>query len=458
MKRYLLTTVLLISCFGAVAQADKALAAAFKKFEADPQLKSGIASLYVAEVATGKVVFQKNATLGMAPASTQKIITAATAYELLGKEYRYKTEIGYSGTVEAATLKGDIILRGSGDPTLGSWRWKATSDSALLNQWVNAIGTLGVKSHQGHIYIDKKGWEFESIPNGWTWEDIGNYYGAGAGSFNWRENQYDILLASGNEVGSAVTVASTRPIVRSFQLTSAVTAAARGTGDNAYVYYPLGNNTGLVRGTIPVGEKAFSISAAYPDAVKEFTALFRQALSSAGIGAMKQDGRIPGYRVLDTHYSPVLDSMIYWFNRRSINLYGEALVKTIAFQSKEKGSTEEGVKLLKDHWKSKGIDVVELNMVDGSGLSPLNRVTTRAQVAILQYAKKQSWYPGFYLSLPEFNGMKMKSGTIRGVKGFCGYHRSKSGKEYVFSFLVNNYNGSSSAIVQKMYKVLDELK
>ncbi len=122
------------------------------------------------------------------------------------------------------------------------------------------------------------------------------------------------------------------------------------------------------------------------------------------------------------------------------------------------GSTDEGVELIKNFWKTKGISETELNMVDGSGLSPLNRVTTHAQVSILQYAKRQNWFNGFYHSLPEFNNMKMKSGTIRDVKGFCGYHKSKDGTEYIFSFLVNNYNGSSSAVVQKMYKVLNELK
>ena len=100
----------------------------------------------------------------------------------------------------------------------------------------------------------------------------------------------------------------------------------------------------------------------------------------------------------------------------------------------------------------------EMNIVDGSGLSPLNRITTHAQVQVLQHAKKQSWFPGYYDAFPEYNGMKMKSGTINGVKAFCGYHKSKAGQEYIFSFIVNNYNGSSSALVQKMYKVLDELK
>jgi D-alanyl-D-alanine carboxypeptidase/D-alanyl-D-alanine-endopeptidase (penicillin-binding protein 4) len=144
--------------------------------------------------------------------------------------------------------------------------------------------------------------------------------------------------------------------------------------------------------------------------------------------------------------------------KRSINLYGEALIKTIAYQKMGNGETDKGVSLVRKYWKEKGVDPAELNIVDGSGLSPLNRVTTHAQVQVLQYAKKQSWFNGYYDAFPVYNDMKMKSGTIRGVKGFCGYHTAKDGSEYIFSFLVNNYNGSSSSLVQKMYKVLDELK
>src|SRR5690606_15771540 len=108
--------------------------------------------------------------------------------------------------------------------------------------------------------------------------------------------------------------------------------------------------------------------------------------------------------------------------------------------------------------KSKGIAESELAMVDGSGLSPLNRVTTHAQVQMLLHARQQNWCLGLHESLPTFNGMKMKSGTIRGVKGYTGYHKAKDGPEYLFSFVVNNYNGSASSLVKKMYVVLDELK
>src|SRR5215204_1371336 len=102
------------------------LASAFTEFEQDPQMVNGIASLYVVESGSGKLVFEKNAKLGMAPASTQKVITTVSAYELLGKSFRYKTEVGYWGNIVNGVLNSPLLVRPSGDPTFGSWRWPDT--------------------------------------------------------------------------------------------------------------------------------------------------------------------------------------------------------------------------------------------------------------------------------------------------------------------------------------------
>ncbi|HZH01898.1 MAG TPA: D-alanyl-D-alanine carboxypeptidase/D-alanyl-D-alanine-endopeptidase, partial [Flavisolibacter sp.] len=409
---------------------------------------------------------EKNAAIGMAPASTQKIITAASAYELLGKDFRYQTEFGYTGSIENGLLKGLLMIRPAGDPTLGSWRWEQTQVSKVVQRLTKAIQNRGIQQYAG-IVIDQTYWDAESIPDGWIWQDIGNYYGAGAAGLNWRENQFDVTLKSAKALGSEVEIVITNPRLYHYKLYSNVNAAGKGTGDNAYIYFPLESEYGVIRGTIPVDENQFTISGAIPSPKKQFAATLQDSLHYMKImniakeqdpvqtARMTYDTR---FTLLHTEVSPPLDSIIFWFNRRSINLYGEALIKTFAFRKKKQGFTDVGVQLVKDFWKEKGIPATELNIVDGSGLSPLNRVTTRAQVNVLQYAKKQSWYAGFYHSLPEFNGMKMKSGTIRGVKGYCGYHKAKDGNEYIFSFLVNNYNGSASGLVQKMYKVLDELK
>ena len=167
---------------------------------------------------------------------------------------------------------------------------------------------------------------------------------------------------------------------------------------------------------------------------------------------------IPPQKLLVTNYSPPLDSINYWFLQKSVNLYGEAFVKTIAYEKTGFGSTDTGVNIIKDFWSRNGIEKSALNIIDGSGLSPANRVTTNALVTVMQYAKKQNWFSSFYNALPEQNGIKMKSGYIGGVRSYTGYIKSKSGTEYTFSFIINNYDGNPGAVREKMWKLLDVLK
>ena len=452
-QKFLFSTAFVIAAAVCHSQSiPEKLTQAYQRFESDSQLRVATTSLYVIDAKTGKVLFEKNADVGLATASTLKVITAATAYELLGKDFRYTTKFGYTGKIKSRILNGDLYIKPSGDPTLGSWRWKQTSDTAVLEKISTAFKKLNISSYNQFV-IDNKGWNDETIPDGWIWQDVGNYYGAGASGFNWRENQYDIVLRSGSAVGDSVKIAGTKPEKVPFTLSSLATTAAKGTGDNAYVYYPLLSSHGIIRGTIPVNENAFTISASIPDPQKFFLSGVKMNSHQVRSTSASTDTTI-----LVTHFSPPLDSIVYWFLKRSINLYGEALTKTFAFQKKGIGATDDGVEITRMFWKEKDIDPAELNIVDGSGLSPLNRVTTHAQVQVLAYAKKQPWFGDYFEAFPVFNDMKMKSGTIRGVKGFCGYQKARDGNEYIFSFLVNNYVGSASSVVQKMYKVLDILK
>lgn len=448
--------------------AGQKLQKAFRQFEADPQLKYAISSLYVIDAKTGQVVFDKNSQIGLAPASTQKIITAATAFELLGKDYQYKTELGYTGNIREGRLEGELVISGSGDPTLGSWRYASATDSVVLREWAGAVSRQGIKSY-GRISTTEEKYFPKNIPDGWIWQDIGNYYGAGAFKINWRENQYDLILSSGNNTGAEVTIEAIVPsYFKMHSFVNRLRSGEKGSGDNAYIY--LYNGHYVITGTIPRAEKSFKVSGAmiYPPENLEYELtgelLKRNIRPERNIDTPSVQNEMGEpfeekkyqYAVIDTHYSPSLDSVIYWFLQKSINLYGEALIRTLGKDGS--ASTDSGIVVVKNLWEKRGINENELNIFDGSGLSPQNRVTTHAQVEILKYAKKQSWFPGFYRAFPDYNNMKMKSGTIRNVKGFCGYHKAKDGKEYIFSFLVNNYNGSASGLVSKMYRVLNVLK
>ncbi|MFM2138122.1 MAG: hypothetical protein RJA57_429, partial [Bacteroidota bacterium] len=305
----------------------------------------------------------------------------------------------------------------------------------------------------------------QTIPEGWIWQDIGNYYGAGAVGLNWNENQYDLYLEPGDQVGDPARILRSVPEGPSAKLISELRTGPKGSGDRAYIFLGPYAETGFVRGTIPLGEHGFRISGSLPVPAIPFLNELRQACVDSGIGVgggIRSFSDAAGSALTEAPFfswvSPPMDSVVYWFNRKSVNLYGEALIKTIALLSKGWGSTDTGLAVMRRFWQEKQIDPDALNLYDGSGLSPMNRITTQAQVMALLFARSRDWFPQFLASLPVYNGMTMKSGTISGVKGFCGYHTSRNGRTRAFSLLVNNYSGRTASLVEKMYRLLDELK
>ncbi len=442
---------------------------AFGLFEADSQLRHATISLYVINGKTGQVVFDRNSQLGLAPASTQKIITAATAFELLGKNYRYKTLFFLNGNLGRDTLRGDLIVKGNGDPTFGSSRYSATKRNIILDAIAGMLRAQEIKVITGDILLDESAFGTNTIPDGWIWQDIGNYYGAGASALNWNENQYDLILKPGNKENDDVEIIKTVPELEVNSLINELKTGAWNSGDHGYIYIPPYTANGFVRGTVPAGKPDFTISGSFPFPSLQFAKELLDKLSADRIKVnggirtsldFKANKEVMKYssNALNAIVSPTLDSIIYWFLQKSINLYGEALIKTMAYEKRGLGVTDSGVVIVKDFWERHGLDEKELNIYDGSGLSPLNRVTSHAQVEVLKYAKTRDWFNSFFQALPLYNGMKMKSGSISDVKGFCGYQKSADGNEYIFSFLVNNYNGRSSSVVNKMYVVLDTLK
>jgi len=437
--------------------------------EKDPHMRHAIMSLYVADAKTGHAIFEKNIQVGLAPASTQKIITSATALDLLSKEFRFKTYFRHDLEIKNEELTGNIYVTGEGDPTLGSWRWSNTTELVIMNKIIGILKKNKIKRIMGDIWIDDLTYTAQPVPDGWIWQDIGNYYGAGSWSINWRENQYDLVLQSDGQIGNATSMIRTVPELYDFSLTNSIKAAKKGSGDNGYIYASPFAKSGFTTGTIPVDQKAFIISGSISNPPFQFSKTLERNLAASNIflagklklySAYSKNGQpVEGAKhEMDSITSPDLDSMNYWFLQKSINLYGEAFVKALAYKYKAQGTTELGIEVIRNFWTQRGIEKSALHIMDGSGLSPQNRVTTHALVSVLLYAKTRSWFPSFYHALPTFNGMKIKSGSIGGARSFAGYHTSATRKEYVFAIIVNNYDGSPGEMVKKMYKVLDVLK
>jgi D-alanyl-D-alanine carboxypeptidase/D-alanyl-D-alanine-endopeptidase (penicillin-binding protein 4) len=444
------------------------LQSAVNRLQADSQCRYASLSLTVLDAKTGEQVFAYNPNMGLAPASTLKVITSVTAFNLLGKDFQYQTQFGYNGTITTdSTLTGDVIIKGSGDPTLGSWRYEKTKENHILTVMTDALKQAGIKKITGRIVGDDSAFGTQSIPDGWIWQDVGNYYGAGTSGLCWRENQFDIKLKTG-PVGSAVGISREVPVMPYLTFKSELLNAQAGTGDNAYAYLPINTKLVYLRGTYATDQTKKSIAAALPDPAYDAAMRLADTLNRIGIavsGEPESTNTLTAKGLpipliingLATIQSPLLSQIIYWMNQKSINLYAEQLLKTIALKSNRQPTTTDGVKAELDFWKAKGIDPHTINVADGSGLSPGDRVTTLTMATILQSAKKETWFPAFYESLPSHNGMKMKSGTINNVLNFAGY-QTHNGHELCFSIMVNNYNGTASGIREKIFRVLDDLK
>ena len=441
----------------------------FTTFSGHSSLTNGIASLHVMNTETGETVFEKNAEVGLPTASTLKVITSITALDLLGKDFTYKTKLYYAGEIDSlGILHGDIVIHGAGDPTLGSHRYAHTKEDVILEKWKKAILESGITAINGRIIADDSMYKGIDVPGGWPWTDMGNYYGAGISSLNWRENSAGINFQAGN-LQEPAPIANTTSDLSYLKLVNHVTVGLNGSGDNVYAYSAPYSEKIVIKGTYGQDLKK-TIEISLPDPAYDLAFNLSKTLALDSI--VVTNGITTGQRLfeegltvpkatkeLNTHTSPPLHEIVHWFNQRSINLYGEAILRSIAYITGGKTSTYDGAQYLKKYWEQKlNIKASELDVVDGSGLSPQNNVTTQAMNQIMQYAVKRPWFAEFNKSLPTYNQMTMKSGTINGTLGYTGYHTAKDGKKYTFSLLVYNYAEGGAQMRQRMFTLLNTLK
>lgn len=413
-------------------------------------------SFYVSDE-NGNFIYEYQGNKGLSTASTQKIFTAGAALEALGKNYTYKTTSSYSGSISGGNLNGNLFISSTGDPTLGSWRYEAYKPEVFKQKLIDAIKKSGIKKISGDLVIDDSYFDHQTIPGGWPWNDLGNYYGAGVWGINWRENQFDINI-NGNEFKSF-----SYPLEGVNWLND---LKVGGSSDQSLIFTAPHSDVALINGTLPA--KTVTVSGSVPNPPLQLGAEVKQWLKDSGIdfsgkvvtnSQLEIEGKkalqAPKNNIILTYESPTLDKIIYWFLRKSINFYGETLIKTLGKEKKGDPSFKSGVAYLKEFWKSKGINPNMINFADGSGLSPQNYVAAKAEVQALLYARKQPWFESYYEGFPTHdNGMKMKSGTMSDTKSYAGYHTSKDGKKYVFSIIINNYEGSGSTELQKILNVL----
>ncbi|SDD91628.1 D-alanyl-D-alanine carboxypeptidase/D-alanyl-D-alanine endopeptidase [Riemerella columbipharyngis] len=467
MKSFCRILFLMMSVLG-YAQVKQALDAVFRRVLDSPKFMAANISFYVTDE-NGNEIYNYNAQRGLSTASTQKIFTALAALDLLGKNFRYTTIASYDGVLSSGVLSGNLYLSSDGDPSLGSWRYKGYKPKDFLEQLYTALSNEGIDKIDGNIIIDDSYFDFQNVPGGWCWNDVGNYYGAGVWGVNWRENQYDIKIRGGERKGEATQVLDFSYQFEDINIVNDLVSGSKDSRDKSIIYTSPHSGTVFINGTIPAG-KTSVISGATPNPPLQIGVEMKKFLSLKNIKVEGEVLTFSGLKIKHReaevfsrsrhefwqYHSPPLSDIVHWFLRKSVNLYGETLLKTLGKRIFNKNNTEESAARLRAYWTGKGIAPMMIAFEDGSGLSPQNYASAKAEVQALRWGKSQPWFETFYEALPTINGLKMKSGTIKGTKAYAGYSTSRSGKQYIFSIIVNNYNGGS--INEELFKILNTLK
>ncbi|MGB0838796.1 MAG: D-alanyl-D-alanine carboxypeptidase/D-alanyl-D-alanine endopeptidase [Chitinophagales bacterium] len=462
---------------------------ALSQFKQDSDLQNASWSFYAKRVQDNQLLAAYDENRSLPPASTLKTITTMTALQVLGKDYTFTTNLAYDGFVDrGGTLQGNLYIIGTGDPTLGTDRDKiANGYEKIMSKWVTTIKNVGIKQINGCIIGDGTAYGTDITPSDWLWEDIGNYYGAGAAGLNFRENRFDVFLKSGG-TGGSTTLVSANPKIEGITIVNEVKAGAAGSGDNAYIYGAPYNNTYYIRGTIPPNQSRFKIKGAVPDPAAFCAKVLAQNLAKNGVSTsqtatskrlLKLEGKFQEQKLQIFHKttSPPLSDIVYWVNKRSINLYAESLLRAIGKKRYGIGTPKKGLEAVEEFWKERGVNLDGFFMRDGSGLSPINAVTTKQIVEMLRkFTHNQDLYPTFLQSLPVAGDsnddgalkyfmkgtaaakkMQVKSGYIEKTRGYVGYVTNKKGEQISFALLVTNYNCTNTAMRKKMEKLLTAL-
>lgn len=430
---------------------------AFSLLDKDTCLKKADVSFCLLDIQSGKVIFEKNKDVLLAPASTLKTFTTATALHVLGENFVYKTRIAFKGSIQNKIAKGSLIIYGSGDPSFGSDRYEETKPDIIFQKIYKALHDLGIEKLEGNIVVKKNIFQDESINKYWLAEDIGNYYGAGLYTLNWRENKFEINLVptkTSFEVSSNTAGYDNKKdfCVELIHKDGAST-------EEAFAYIETlkpcrYNIKGVLSNKVPIQNMQLARLTPNKDFAMELTSFLKKEFAFQENKKHYFENEVE----VITLTSPPLSKLVYWCNQKSLNLYAEAFCKTLAVHLFKKGTWPLGLSAMLRYATSLNINTAKVSLKDGCGLAEENKITTHVLASMLQRNTLDKTYPTFYASLPSINGLNMKSGYIGGTRSYAGYITLPDSTRASFAFIVHGYTCSPKEVKLKMFQVLDKLK
>lgn len=427
----------------------------------DPRMAGGVASVVVADATTGDTLYRHRPDGRLMPASNTKMLTSAAALELLGPDHRFRTDVLTTGERHGPVLKGDLYLRGTGDPT---------TLAKDYDRLAARVAAAGVERVSGRLVADDT--RFDDRRQGDTWgaDDESSYYAAQISALSVApDTDYDtgtvvVEVAPGAAAGDRPRVTVT-PKTGYVDIDLRARTVAAGGADTLAVERRHGGNTIAVTGTVPVGGATTKEWITVWEPTGHAAAIFRDALAAHGVrvsGPTRAGLPTPkGARALAAHDSMPLKDLLIPFMKLSNNMHAESLTKAMGHKATGRpGNWGDGIAAISGYLKTAGVDPGALRQVDGSGLSRKNNVAADQFITLLRSARSEPWFAHWYRSLPvacdpdKFTGgtlrsrmcgtpaarnVRAKTGTLTGASALSGYVTDAGGRELVFSIVLNNY-------------------
>jgi D-alanyl-D-alanine carboxypeptidase/D-alanyl-D-alanine-endopeptidase (penicillin-binding protein 4) len=422
----------------------------------------------VRSLATGEMLYTRNARRFVMPASNMKIVTMAASAERLGWDYRFETALVSDAPIEDGILRGDLIVVGSGDPSINSRDDRVT---AVFDEWAAQLKAAGIRAVDGRLIGDDDAFEDEGLGPGWSWDYLAYGYAAPVSALQISEDLVQVTVKPGAAPGTPAMV-EIAPPESGLALVNRVVTGEKDTPVSIDLYR-LPSRTELeVGGTIPAGAQAVTRTAAVDNPTVFFTQALRAALVARGVDVRGEAVDVDdlgearptaaGRRALARTQSPPLAVIGTTLMKVSQNLYAETLLKTLG-RGDRPGSTDRGRAVVREVLEAWGVRPDGYLQSDGSGLSRYNYVTADALVTILTRMHADPRHrDAFTATLPvagrdgtlasrlkgtraEGNA-RAKTGSIANVRALSGYVATRDGEPLVFSIVVNHFNLPASVV------------
>lgn len=421
-------------------------------YKNDPVLRNAQWGFCVYNPKTKKIVVSKDEQQAYIPASTTKLITTEAALNLIGENFKWKTELDYSGEIDSlGTLNGNLYLVGNNDPTLGYTRLGALSKQDFFNELHDKLLEKGIQKINGNLISEAVIFknDFHTFPSDLVKFDLGNYYSV-PNSIVTEENILEQYTAQNQEEGdenSSLFHSTSYDITKEMNKKKVI------------------ENSSVVLPPAPTSlAKEFKSYLLKNKKYKITGMVSNQNYSTSQVAVSRKKVHIVE--------SPALKEVVHFVNQTSSNHFAEKLLTSVGYFIGKKPTKESGIDNVLTHLNKNKFDTEGLTYADGSGLSRANHVTPIAQVKYLAEIMKKPYFNIFYESLPKagesgtlkkmfvnssaVGKLRAKTGTLSNVKALTGYVDTKSGDRLCFSLLVNNFSNMQLA-KQRMQALMESI-